>query len=129
MSGPVAETVSCGSGVLALVRSGASACRVHEFFLALLTALFRRGQRLDAVFFTARAVTLSSSLLGEGSAPWRLQRAYLQLAEYSGCELLVCGRALHSSGLDPKALQDNFQAAGELELSAKLSRASRVLEY
>lgn len=115
---------------LIILRQPVSAVETYKVeldFLQKLTSL--PEAKVQAVFLTDRAVTVSSEGVSAIPQHKEVQAKLIELKKLFQCELLVCGRAFKNASLSEKILNLNFTLSGNFELSSMIATADRVIEF
>lgn len=118
---------------LIILRQPVSALETYEVelnFLQRLAVLAKEDPdvKVYAIFFTDRAVTISSDDVAVIPQHKAIQEKLIELKDKLQCELLVCGRAFKNAAISSEKLNSNFTLSGNFELSTMIATADRVIE-
>lgn len=119
---------------LIILRQPVSSIESYEVELNVLQrlAVFTNEnscEKVQAIFFTDRAVTISSDDVAVIPQHKSIQEKLIELKDKFQCELLVCGRAFKNAALSSEKLNSNFTLSGNFELSTMIATADRVIEF
>ena len=119
---------------LIILRQPLSATDTDEVELNLLPRLAVLAKeeseaKVQAIFFTDRAVTISSDDVAVIPQHKAIQEKLIELKDKLQCELLVCGRAFKNAAISSEKLNSNFTLSGNFELSSMIATADRVIEF
>lgn len=119
---------------LIILRQPVSAIDTYEVelnFLQRLAVLAKEESdaKVQAIFFTDRAVTISSDDVAVIPQHKAIQEKLIELKDKLQCELLVCGRAFKNAAISSEKLNSNFTLSGNFELSSMIATADRVIEF
>ena len=111
--------------------SATDAYEVELNFLQRLAVLAKEESeaKVQAIFFTDRAVTISSDDVAVIPQHKAIQEKLIELKDKLQCELLVCGRAFKNAAISSENLNSNFTLSGNFELSSMIATADRVIEF
>ena len=119
---------------LIILRQPVSATDTYEVelnFLQRLAVLAKEESeaKVQAIFFTDRAVTISSDDVAVIPQHKAIQEKLIELKDKLQCELLVCGRAFKNAAISSEKLNSKFTLSGNFELSSMIATADRVIEF
>ena len=119
---------------LIILRQPVSSTDTYEVelnFLQRLAVLAEGGSetKVQAIFFTDRAVTISSDDVAVIPQHQAIQEKLIELKDKFQCGLLVCGRAFKNAAISSEKLNSNFTLSGNFELSTMIATADRVIEF
>lgn len=119
---------------LIILRQPVSSTDTYEVELNFLQrlAVLAKGEpdsKVQAIFFTDRAVTISSNDVDVIPQHKAIQEKLIELKGKFQCELLVCGRAFKNAAISREKLNSNFTLSGNFELSTMIATADRVIEF
>ena len=119
---------------LIILRQPVSATDTYEVelnFLQRLAVLAKEESdaKVHAIFFTDRAVTISSDDVAVIPQHKAIQEKIIERKDKLQCELLVCGRAFKNAAISSEKLNPNFTLSGNFELSSMIATADRVIEF
>lgn len=119
---------------LIILRQPVSATDTYEVELNFLQrlAVLANGEtetKVQAIFFTDRAVTISSDDVAVIPQHQAIQEKLIEFKDKLECELLVCGRAFKNAAISSEKLNSNFTLSGNFELSTMIATADRVIEF
>lgn len=115
--------------ILVISRQTPTALDVHKTLLETLKDFLKNDDnKVVAIFFTEKAVSIASSHVNQMEDLKAVQEEYRKFSKEYKVDLLVCGRAYMEAGLNKDHIDDDFSLSGNMELSLFINAADKVLE-
>lgn len=115
--------------ILVISRQTPTAFEVQKTLIETLKEFLKNDEnKVVAVFFTEKAVSIASRDVKQIEALKEVQDKYRKFSQDYKVDLLVCGRAYMEAGLNKECVQDDFTLSGNMELSLFINAADKVLE-